>query len=288
MISALALGSGAAVLWAGGSLLSAPASRVAGTATAFLWTSATGAAVALVLAMLTGLPSGSGSDWALVVLAGVTYAGGTALWILGVNAGRVSVVVPIIACDGAIAAVLAALTGSTLPLVVALALACMVLGILLVTAGGPQDPDERLPFATRAMRPLPQTILIAAGSAVFFGVVFFASGRATGMEPLWIVAISRTIPVLVALPLCVAVGRVLPPARAWRFIVPYGVLDALGYILYVVGSGDGLAVASVAASQYAALAALGAVVVFKERLLKPQIAGLGVLVVSVAVIGAYA
>jgi drug/metabolite transporter (DMT)-like permease len=286
MIAALALGTGAAVLWGGAALLSAPAARLAGPARAFFWTSAAATATALPFALAEGLPTGDASDWLLVLTAGVAYTGATGLWMLAVSAGQVSVVVPIIASDGALSAVLAALTGASFPATVALALAVMVLGIILVTAGAANDSAEDLPFTSSPPRAVNTTVAMALTAAVLFGWVFYASGKATGMPPAWVVAISRAIPTMCALPLCLAAGAVRPPARSWRFIVTYGMGDAGGYLLYVRGAAAGLAVASVSASQYAAVAAIGAVVVFKERLLRPQVAGIGLLVLSTAVIGA--
>ena len=51
---------------------------------------------------------------------------------------------------------------------------------------------------------------------------------------------------------------------------------------YAVGAREGVAVTSVVASQFAALTVVGAWVVFRERLLTRQVAGVGVLAVGVA------
>lgn len=286
MIAALALGSAAALLWASAGLLSAPASRLAGPALAFAWTSASGVAMALPVALVTGFPSADAGDWALVGVAGLAYAAGTGLWMLGVQGGRVSIVVPIVACDGAIAALLAAFAGASLPHAVWLGLAGMVAAIVLITASGDHDQSEELAFTAGPQRPMATTVLIALIAAVLFGVVFFASGKVSSMEPIWVVALVRCVQVIIAVPVCLSIGRFTPPRGAWRYILGYGFVDAAAYVLYVTAAGHDLAVASVAASQYAALAAVGAVLVFRERLLPAQILGVGALLISVVFVAA--
>jgi drug/metabolite transporter (DMT)-like permease len=282
------MGCGAAVLWACAGLLSAPAARIAGPARAFLWTSTSGVVIALAVALLTGLPSGDASDWALVGVAGVAYAAGTGLWMLAVSAGRVSIVVPIVACDGAIAALLAITTGTVLPAAVWFGLAAMASGIVLVTTSGGDETSEELAFGAGRARPLTRTVAMAGGAAVMFGVVFFASGQATSIEPIWVVAITRCVQLVVAAPVCLALGQVSFPSEAWRQVLAYGFVDAGAYMLYVTAAGHNLAVASVAASQYAALTAVGAVLLFKERLARLQLAGIGIVLASIAFIAAQA
>ena len=65
-----------------------------------------------------------------------------------------------------------------------------------------------------------------------------------------------------------------------------GVGEVAGFASYAVGSRHGVAVSAVLASQFAALTAIGAFFLFRERLTRLQLAGVGAIVVGVAVLSA--
>lgn len=287
MIAALALGSGTALAWAVMSLLSAPASRLAGPARALLWTSLIGMLAAAALAIPAGLPDARTEDWLLMLVAGVAYLGGTGLFLLAVSTGNVSLVTPIVACDGAIGTVMAAAAGAPLPAVAALAMTVMFAGIVLITRARPAvagAPEAR--FAPARMRPVGQTVAIATASAMSFGVVFLASGGIEGISALWVVACARAFPTLGGLAVCLRQGQLRPPRGAWRWLAGVGLLDALGYLVYVWAAREDRAIAPVAASQYAALGAIGAVLLLRERLSRSQVIGLVALLAGIALIAA--
>lgn len=287
MIAAVALGSLAAVLWGCTSVVSAPAARITTPFVAWFWTSIAGFTIALPVALATGLPTFRGDDLALVVIAGVAYAAGSGFWLLALSAGRVSIVVPIVATDGAIAAVLATLNGASIGATVAIALAAMVIGIVLVTVGARQEGEPGvLAFSTKAARPLPVTVAISLLGAGAFGLVFFTSGETSGLAPIWVVALARLVQAVCALPIWLVRRRPTPLPEAWRYIVAYGVLDVSAYALYVTGAGHNVAVAAVAASQYAALAVIGAIIVFRERIAGIQMIGIAMLLASIVFVAA--
>jgi multidrug transporter EmrE-like cation transporter len=55
---------------------------------------------------------------------------------------------------------------------------------------------------------------------------------------------------------------------------------------YVLGTGDGVAVPAVVGSQFAAVAAVAGFVFYGERLRRVQLAGVGTILVGVAVLSA--
>jgi drug/metabolite transporter (DMT)-like permease len=65
-----------------------------------------------------------------------------------------------------------------------------------------------------------------------------------------------------------------------------GACEVAGFGLYSVAARDQIAVAAVLSSQFAAFAALGAFLVFGERLTTPQRIGLGVIGLGVATLAA--
>jgi drug/metabolite transporter (DMT)-like permease len=60
----------------------------------------------------------------------------------------------------------------------------------------------------------------------------------------------------------------------------------VGFFSYTDGSRHGIAIASVLSSQFAAVAALGAFLLFKERLSRLQLLGVVVVVAGVALLSA--
>ena len=63
-----------------------------------------------------------------------------------------------------------------------------------------------------------------------------------------------------------------------------GVTEVLGIALYAFGAREGIAIASVMSSQFAAIAAVAAVVLLHERLSRVQVIGVATISVGVAVL----
>ncbi len=154
----------------------------------------------------------------------------------------------------------------------------MVGAIVVIATSGATRTAAHTRFAAVRIRPVRTSVTLAALTALCFGTLFFASGKASGMDALWVVAISRMIPLACGLVVCLRKGNLIPPRPAWRWIVAFGLLDLAGYVAYIEGAREDLVVAAVAASQYAAIAAVGGVLGFGERLSRAQVAGVVLLV----------
>lgn len=285
MIQALLLGSLAALLWGATALTSAPASRLAGPWRAMLWTSLAAIAATGLAALATGPPGGSLGEWGLVALSGTAYAVATACWLFTVRGGEVSLVTPIIACDGAIAALIAVAAGESLSAPTAVALAAMVTALLMVAReeGAPPAASEAR-YAITTERSSAATVSLAAVTAVLFAIVFYTSGKVEGIGPLWVVATARMFPFLCGLAVCLRAGSVLPPRETWPWLLSCGITDAAGFVCYVIGAQGMLAVAAVAASQYGAVAAVGGVLLLGEHLRRRQWVGVVVLIAAAGTI----
>jgi drug/metabolite transporter (DMT)-like permease len=99
-------------------------------------------------------------------------------------------------------------------------------------------------------------------------------------------AVSRTIGTgLIALPLLVT-GRFRLTRRALPLVALAGVLEVAGGAVYVIAATADIAVAAVISSQFAAIAAIGAFIVFGERLQRIQVVGIVTIAVGVAVLSA--
>ncbi len=129
--------------------------------------------------------------------------------------------------------------------------------------------------------------LLAAGSALCFGVSLYATGRLGETLPLvWALVPARFVGVVAVL-LPLAATRTLRISRgALPFVVASGLCEVGGAAAFVLGARHSIAVTSVLASQFAALAAVAAFVLFRERLTRVQLAGIAIIAAGVAALSA--
>ena len=206
-MSAVAWGLTAALLWGCSAIVLARPARILGARTTLAWTMAIGAAAVLPLALVVdGVPTAPGDEWAWAIVAGVGFVVGSGCWLLGVRLGDVSVVTPIVATDGAIAAVIAIATGEVLGAATLVALGIVACGVVLVCLQ-PRHANVTTP---------PAAVLAALGAAVAFGLVFTASGRTVALGALWTVAVSRVVGAAISVP-PEALRRNVPP----RWTLPW-------------------------------------------------------------------
>ena len=183
-MSGVAWGLTAALLWGVSALVLARPARILGARTTLAWTMAIGAAAVVPLALIVdGVPSAPAEEWAWAIVAGLGFVVGSGCWLLGVRLGDVSVVTPIVATDGAIAAVIAIATGEVLGAATLVALGIVACGVVLVCLQ-PRHANVTTP---------PSAVFAALAAAVAFGLVFTASGRTATLGALWTVAVSRVV-----------------------------------------------------------------------------------------------
>ena len=196
--------------------------------------------------------TGRGAAWALA--AAVASVGGLALVYAALRIGKVGVVAPITSCEGALAAVFSVVfLGEQLSLGVALALAVVACGVVLVTF--------HAHLSDLHLRPA----LLAASAAVVFGFGLVASSQAGGViGPYWTILVSRVVGVVfVAAPLIVS-GQLRLPGRALPLVLYSGFAEVTGFVGYITGAQHGVAVSAVLASQFAAVAAFVVVPVLRR------------------------
>jgi drug/metabolite transporter (DMT)-like permease len=262
----------AALLWGVAALVMTRPARLLGPRTTLGWTMAFGALTTVPLAVVVaGAPEAPASDWAWAVLAGVAFVVGSGLWLLGVSLGDVSVVTPIVATDGALAAVLAIATGEAVSGAVLAGLGLVAAGVVLVSL------QRSVPHRSTP----PAAILAALGAAGCFALVFTASGRIAELGALWATATTRIVGAVTALPPELARRR-LPPRSALPWLAASAVFDSGGFAALVQGAAEGVAVTAVLASQYAVVAVIGGVLVYRERPAPWQVAGIAMTLTGVA------
>jgi drug/metabolite transporter (DMT)-like permease len=151
----------------------------------------------------------------------------------------------------------------------------IALGAFLAAVGEP-DAGER------TGSPAGAAALLALGAALAIGASLYAIGRVSADLPVaWALLPSRVIGVaVVTLPLVLRTG--LPMTRAaLPLVLAASVFEVGGFALFALGSRHGIAVSAVLASQFAAVSAVGAYVLFGERLARAQLAGVALVVVGV-------
>jgi drug/metabolite transporter (DMT)-like permease len=248
-----------------------------GAPSVLAWVMLVGFLVAAPLAAKDGIPPGLGApELGWLVVAGVATVVGLLLIYGALRVGQVSIVAPIASTEGAIAAVLAIATGEAIGVASGVMLVVIVLGVALASVapgGGPRD-QFRAP-------------LFAAGAALCFGVGLYSTGRLSESLPvIWAIIPARVLGlVAVALPLA-AVGRLRLTRAALPLVITAGLCELGGFASYAVGARHSIAISAVLASQFAALAALSAYVLFRERISRLQLAGVAAIALGVAVLSA--
>jgi drug/metabolite transporter (DMT)-like permease len=273
-------GLGAALMWGTATLCTSRSSRQLGAASVLSWVMLTGLVIVLPLAIAGGVPPALDArvgGWLL--LSGVMNVIGLALVYEALRIGKVGIVSPVASTEGAIAAVIAILTGETLGVPTGLLLVLITLGIVLASRPAEQqEHEDRHPLAST---------LMAVGAAVTFGVGLYSSGHVSDLVPaVWVILPARVMGVaFVALP--VALRRRLRLTReSAPLVAAAGICEIVGLACYAVGSRHGIAITAVLASQFAAVAAIGAYVLFHERLSAVQRSGAFVILLGVAALTA--
>ena len=265
-----------AIVFATGTLLSARLSRSMGAFPVVAWASMIGLVMTLPFAVAKGFPDGvSIGVWSGLVLAGLGNIAGFACVFTALRYGKVGLVAPVVATEGAVAAILAAITGRSIAPVVALLLTAIMVGIVIAA----RSPDPvPMPHERNG-----RAVLLATGGSIGFGVSLFTVGVLSGTLPMeWVLIPGRIVgTVAVALPL-LALRRLTLPWRSMPLLAVLAATDIVGLVVYSIGAQRSLPITAVMASQMAPIAAILAFFFFKERLSRGQIIGMIVIVLGIS------
>jgi drug/metabolite transporter (DMT)-like permease len=274
-------GLGAAVAWAVSTLCSSRSSRLIHPRSVVAWMMLVGLVIAGPAAAVDGVPSAlHGSVVVWLVVAGVGNVVGLVLVYHALRIGQVALIAPLVSTEGAIAATISLLAGESLAPSLAAALALIAVGVCVASVPAPEMTD-----ASRARHPA--AVGLAAAGALAFGTSLYATGRAGAVLPSsWVVLSARLFGTLaLTLPLALR-GRLELVRGAAKLVIASGICEVIGFYSYTLGSRHGIAIAAVLSSQFAALTLLGAYLLFGERLSRLQLAGVGCVIVGVAVLSA--
>lgn len=274
MISIL-FGLGTAVCFAASSLLSSRAVRQIGPWSVTAWVMVFGLIITAPMLIPAGIPADLGENVGWLITAGTGNVAGILLAAAAFRIGKVGVVAPIMATEGAIAAVIAALLGESIAPIVGFFLMVIVVGIVISAIAPDPEPLEN-------ERPV-LAVVLATCAAFCFGLSLYSSGAVSGELPLaWVLLPARLVGVVaLAIPLAL-LGRLKLTRSTLPMVVAMGIIEVIGLTLFSFGAKEQIGVTSVMASQFAPIAAVMAYVLFRERLGRLQITGVVILVLAVS------
>jgi uncharacterized membrane protein len=274
-------GLGAAVLFATTPLLSARSSRLIGPFSVLSWVMLTGLAITLPLVAIAGVPDRLGArEVGWLVIAGAGNVTGLLLAYAWFRDRRVPDVAALSCPAGPSAVLASAARGEDLGVASGVTLTVIAAGVLLASLG-PTSSRERTSNDTA------RAVLLSTVGATAFGISLYAFGKAGSTLPIaWALLPARLIgSVAVALPLA-ARSRLLLTRPALPLVVGGGACEVVGLASFAVGARHGIAVSAVLASQFGAIAAIAAFVLFRERLTRLQLVGIAAIATGVAVLSA--
>ena len=279
-------GLGAALVFATVTLCNSRSSRMIGPSQLLAWVMLIGLAIVAPLVVLEGVPDDlDGESGAWLAVAGIGNVVGLLLAYAALRVGKVGIVAPVIATQGAVAAVLAVIAGESIGAGAAVTLAVIAVGVVLAGLAG--EPGEEAERPTAGAPDRSHAMLYALGAAFAIGWSLYATARASiDLPVVWALLPSRVIGVaVVTVPLVLRSGLRMT-REALPLVLVAGVCEVLGFALFALGARHGIAVSAVLASQFAAVAAVAAYFLFGERLARVQLAGVTLIVAGVGVLSA--
>lgn len=187
--------------------------------------------------------------------------------------GSVSIVAPIIACEGAVAAAIAIAAGEELSGLVLGLLPVAAVGVVLAAMGEGGGKAGAVP---------------AVVAAAVWGVILVLSVPvANELGVFWAFLLIRLCALAWALPLALRAGAAFRwRADPWR-VLAWALGDSGAYLLFIAAADRGpVAVASVLAAQFATVAVVVATGFFGERPRLRQLVGIALVIAAVSAIAA--
>jgi len=279
-------GLGAAFMWGISNITSSRSSRAIGPISAVGWVAFVGLVMTLPLLVAAGpVPELSAGTLLLMLGAGVAGIVGGFLFYRALRLGKIGLVSAVTSTEGAVAAVIAVIAGEALGFGSAVMLAVIAVGVVVVALAA--GDAEAGPASTRHVDPrdAPRAIAYAGLSALAFGFGLYCTARVGSTLPLAYAVLPQRLvgTVVVFLPLLVA-RRLRITREALPFVLATALVEVLGTASFALGARQSVAVAAVLASQFAAIAAVAAFVIYHEHLTVRQRSGVVAIAVGVAVL----
>lgn len=265
--------------WGTADFLGGLQSKRVAVAIVLLVVEGTGLVGVLVIIAVTGEPFPGTRAVLLALVAGVGGVIALGCFYRALSIGTMSIVAPISATGVALPVVVGIATGDRLSTVVAAGLAVTVIGVVLASREHHDDAERA--SAGRL------SVGLALVAAVGFGSYFVLSDAAADDSVLWLLALSRIIPVPALAVFAWRRGLRPPAARSTLVLAAAGTLDCGATALYGVANTKGaLSIVAVVGSLYPVMTLVLARAVLGERIRPVQKAGVAAALAGVAMIAA--
>lgn len=279
-------GLGAACMWGMSNITSSRSSRAIGPISTVGWVAFVGLLLTLPLLVAAGpapeLPSGT---LLLILGSGVSGVVGGFLFYRALRLGKIGLVSAVTSTEGAVAAVISVVAGEALGLGSAVMLAVIAVGVVVVALAA--GDAEAGPTSTRHVDPrdAPRAIAYAGLAALAFGFGLYCTARVGSTLPLAYAVLPQRLvgTVVVFLPLLVT-RRLRLTRDALPFVLATAIVEVLGTASFALGARQSVAVAAVLSSQFAAIAAVAAFLIYHEHLTVRQRTGVIVIALGIAVL----
>jgi drug/metabolite transporter (DMT)-like permease len=267
------LGLTAAACWGVPDVWLAQATRSVGPFPVVFGAVLIGVAAIAPAAVFVAPPQWTARGVLLAVAVGALTAIGYQAGFTAFRHGAVSIVAPIISCEGAVAAAIAIAAGEKLRAAILALLAVAVVGVVLAAMGEGGGRSGALP---------------ASLAACVWGVILVLSTPVSDELGLyWGFMLIRLSALAWMLPIAARTGAALQwRGDPWR-VAAWGLCDSCAYLAFVAAANRGpVAVAGVLAAQFATFAVLVATAFFGERPRLRQVVGVVLVIAAVTAIAA--
>jgi drug/metabolite transporter (DMT)-like permease len=294
-------GAVAAIAWGTATLCASRAAGVLGSRVLLGWVMLIGLIASIPILFSEPLPQLDGDAIVLLLLAGFGNVLGLLLAYTAFSTGKVSIAAPITSTEGAGAALIAILLGEAVGIPILLALGIAAVGVVLVSwerpTAAPEDAPpvpigdpalvataEREGDSTSAATTR-RTAILAISAAALFAVGLYAVARIGAELGLGLTVLPSRLVGVVFVTLPLVLRRQLWITRGTLpLVITMGLLEVVGTIGIAVGARDAIAITAVISSQFAAVAVVGAYLLFGERLQRHQVGGIVLIGIGVAAV----
>jgi len=292
-------GAVAAIAWGTATLCASRAAGVLGSRVLLGWVMLIGLIASIPILVAQPAPPLDAEAIVLLLVAGFGNVFGLLLAYTAFSTGKVSIAAPITSTEGAGAALIAIVLGEAVGLPILVALGISAAGVVLVSWERPTDvADEAPPVpvgdpalvgpaepagSAVQVADTRRTAILAIGAAALFAVGLYAVARIGAELGIGLTVLpSRVVGVaFVTIPL-VARRRLWITRGTLPLVITMGLLEVVGTIGIAVGARDAIAITAVISSQFAAVAVVGAYLLFGERLQRQQVVGIVLIGLGVA------
>jgi drug/metabolite transporter (DMT)-like permease len=239
----------------------------------------TGLALVLIVIVATGEPLPGLRAALLAVLAGIAGVIALGCFFRALAIGTMSIVAPISATGVTLPVVVGLVTGDRLSTIVAVGIAVTVSGVVLASRER-HDDAQRAAIGRRS-------IALALVAAVGFGSYFALSDSAADDSVLWLLVLSRIVPVPTLALIAWRRRMPLPPRSRALVLMGAGSVDCTATALYALANTKGaLSIVAVVGSLYPVMTVVLARTFLGERIRPVQQAGVAAALAGVAMIAA--